>query len=168
MAKRLYRSKSECVIGGVAGGIAEYFDIDPTIVRILWVLLALADGIGVLAYIIAWIIIPANPYAESSERFEKTEGIRQEVIDRAKEVEARLKGEAQPAGPPPGEGAPTGTGRAHRDDSGARIIGIALVCVGVLFLARNFWPWLNLGALWPVALVIAGIVLLASGLGGRK
>ncbi|NLG80721.1 MAG: PspC domain-containing protein [Firmicutes bacterium] len=168
MAKRLYRSKRECIIGGVAGGIAEYFDIDPTIVRILWVLLALADGIGVLAYIIAWIIIPANPYAESSERFEKTEGIRQEVIDRAKEVEARLKGEAPAAGPPPSEGTPAWNGRVRRDDSGAKIIGIALVCVGALFLARNFWPWLNLGALWPVALVIAGIVLLVSGLGGQK
>ncbi|MGE5586908.1 MAG: PspC domain-containing protein [Clostridia bacterium] len=173
MARRLYRSKSECMIGGVAGGIAEYFDIDPTIVRILWVLLALADGVGVLAYLIAWIVIPANPYTEPSERFEKTEGIRREVIDKAKEVEARLKGGAppaasQPAAPQAAEGASTGAGRPRRDDSAGRIIGLILVCAGGLLLVRNFCPWFDLGALWPVVLVAAGIVLLASGVGGRR
>lgn len=164
MAKRLYRSKRDCIIGGVAGGLAEYFDIDPTIVRILWVLLALADGIGVVAYIIAWIIVPADPHSESSERFEKTEGIREEVMDKAREVEARLKGEASPAD----ESRPEGPSAPGGDSSGARVIGIILVCVGALLLARNFWPWLHLGALWPVVLVIAGVVLLASGIGGRR
>ena len=57
--KRLYRAKpSESMIGGVAAGIANYFDTDPTLIRLLWVLLALGYGIGVLAYILAWIIIP--------------------------------------------------------------------------------------------------------------
>ncbi|HHY33452.1 MAG TPA: PspC domain-containing protein [Firmicutes bacterium] len=167
MARRLYRSKSECVIGGVAGGIAEYFDIDPTIVRILWVLFALADGIGILAYIIAWIVIPANPQAEPSERFEKTEGIRQEVIDKAKEVEARLKGETPPPAAAPVERAAAEGSRARRDMSGAKVLGIALVCVGGLLLARNFCPWFDFGALWPVVLIIAGAILLATGLGGR-
>ncbi|MDI7246837.1 MAG: PspC domain-containing protein [Bacillota bacterium] len=168
MARRLYRSKRECIIGGVAGGLAEYFDIDPTIIRILWVLLALADGIGVIAYIIAWIIIPADPHAEPSERFEKTEGIREEVIDRAKEVEARLKGETPQVGSRAAgrEGTPSDD-VTRRADSGAKLVGVILVCIGALFLARNFWPWFNLGALWPIALVIAGILLLIGGVGGR-
>ena len=55
--KRLYRSKENRKIAGVCGGIAEYFNIDPTIVRILWVLFALM-GAGVIAYIVGWIIIP--------------------------------------------------------------------------------------------------------------
>ena len=55
--KRLLRSKNR-MIAGVCGGIAEYFNIDPTIVRILWVLFTFAGGAGILAYIIAWIIIP--------------------------------------------------------------------------------------------------------------
>ena len=56
--KRLYRSKKERIIAGVCGGIGEYLGIDPTIVRILWVLLGLMGGSGIIAYIIAWIIIP--------------------------------------------------------------------------------------------------------------
>jgi len=59
--RRLYRSGKDRILGGVCGGIGEYFDIDPVIVRLLWVLFALAYGIGVLMYIIAWIIIPRNP-----------------------------------------------------------------------------------------------------------
>ena len=59
--KRLYRSKKERIIAGVCGGIAEYFNVDPTLVRLAWVVLALGWGTGVLAYIIAWIIVPENP-----------------------------------------------------------------------------------------------------------
>ena len=56
--KRLYRSKKDRVIGGVCGGIGEYFNIDPIIVRLICILLLLASGAGLVAYIIAWIIIP--------------------------------------------------------------------------------------------------------------
>jgi phage shock protein C len=59
--KRLYRSGNEKILGGVCGGIAEYLGIDPVIVRLLWVIFVLAWGAGILAYLIAWIIIPRNP-----------------------------------------------------------------------------------------------------------
>ena len=59
--KRLYRSAKDKILGGVCGGVADYFNIDPTIVRILWILFSLIYGSGILAYIIAWIIIPRNP-----------------------------------------------------------------------------------------------------------
>ena len=59
--KRLYRSKKDKIIGGVCGGIAEYFGIDPVIVRVIAGVLAFMGGSGILAYIIAWIIIPQNP-----------------------------------------------------------------------------------------------------------
>jgi phage shock protein C len=49
------------MLGGVCGGLGEYFDIDPVIVRLLFVALAFAGGLGIILYIIAWIIIPRNP-----------------------------------------------------------------------------------------------------------
>jgi len=58
--KKLYRSRNKW-IAGVAGGLAEYFNIDPTIVRVVWLILALAYGAGILAYLIAWLIIPQSP-----------------------------------------------------------------------------------------------------------
>lgn len=61
MEKRLYKSNQNKMIDGVCGGIAEYFGIDPTVVRLLWVLFSLMGGSGILAYIIAAIIIPRNP-----------------------------------------------------------------------------------------------------------
>ena len=56
--KKLYRSKKNRIIAGVCGGIGEYFDKDPTLIRLLWIIFVLVGGSGILAYIIAWIIIP--------------------------------------------------------------------------------------------------------------
>ena len=61
MSKRLYKSNREKLVSGVCGGIAEYFNIDPTLVRIAWILFCAAGGSGFLAYVIAAIIIPNNP-----------------------------------------------------------------------------------------------------------
>lgn len=59
--KRLYKSSTDRKLAGVCAGIAEYFDIDPTVVRLAWVVFSLAGGSGVLAYIIAAIVIPDGP-----------------------------------------------------------------------------------------------------------
>jgi len=62
MDKRLYRSGKERILGGVCGGLAEYFDVDPSIVRLLWVLFTIISvGVGIPFYFIAWFIIPRNP-----------------------------------------------------------------------------------------------------------
>lgn len=58
MKKRLHRSNENKVLAGVCGGIAEYFDMDPTLIRLAWILFCALGGSGVLAYIIAAIIIP--------------------------------------------------------------------------------------------------------------
>ena len=62
MEKRLYKSKENRMLDGVCGGIAEYFNIDPTLVRLGWFVFSLSGGSGVLAYIIALIIIPEKPH----------------------------------------------------------------------------------------------------------
>ena len=61
MEKKLYRSRDGKLICGVCAGIAEYFNIDPTVVRVAFALFACMGGSGILAYIIAAIIIPRNP-----------------------------------------------------------------------------------------------------------
>lgn len=60
--KKLYRSNREQMVSGVCGGIAEYFELDPTLVRLGWVLFSFFGGSGILAYIICCIVIPKNPY----------------------------------------------------------------------------------------------------------
>ena len=61
MNKRLYKSRDNQMLDGVCAGIAEYFDMDPTVVRLAWVLFCLAGGSGILAYIIAAVIIQRTP-----------------------------------------------------------------------------------------------------------
>ncbi len=58
--EKLYRSEKNRILGGVCGGLGLYLDIDPNILRILWVLFSLFYGIGILAYIVAWLILPGE------------------------------------------------------------------------------------------------------------
>ena len=60
MQKKLYKSQADKKLCGVCGGIAEYFNMDPTLVRLLWVLFTLAGGAGLLCYIIAAIVMPES------------------------------------------------------------------------------------------------------------
>ena len=79
MTRRLYRSRKEKIIAGVCGGLAEYFDIDPVIVRLLMVLLFIY-GVGVIIYILAWIMIPMEP----PEKVEVEEVVIDTVEDKKK------------------------------------------------------------------------------------
>ena len=58
MKKRLYKSSTDKKVCGVCGGIANYFDVDPTVIRLIWVIFTLAGGSGLIAYIIAASIMP--------------------------------------------------------------------------------------------------------------
>ena len=60
--RRLYRSRTNRVIAGISGGLGEYIGVDPTIIRLVWILLALPGGVpGIVLYLLAWIIIPLEP-----------------------------------------------------------------------------------------------------------
>ena len=66
--KKLYRSRENAMLAGVCGGIGEYFDIDPTIVRLAWVILGFCGGVVLWAYIIAAVIIPQRPQYIEGEK----------------------------------------------------------------------------------------------------
>ena len=60
--KRLYRSKKERILGGVCGGLAEHIDVDPSIIRLVWIVVTLVSiGLGIIIYLAAWIIVPEDP-----------------------------------------------------------------------------------------------------------
>jgi len=143
--KRLYRSKKDHMIGGVCGGIAEYFNIDPVIVRVIAVVSIFANGIGLIAYLIAWIIIPQNPEQAS----EKEEGkLREKAENIAQNIGKRLR-----------------EGSDDNERKNSRIIGgLILLALGCLFLINNFLPWFNFSRLWPLILIIIGLAILVSSL----
>ena len=59
--KKLYRSNQNRMVAGVCGGIAEYFDIDPTLVRVVWAIAGVLGAFGIIAYVICLVLIPENP-----------------------------------------------------------------------------------------------------------
>lgn len=61
MTKRLFRSGREKMLGGVCGGLGEYFDVDPTLIRLGAVIAIFGAGLGFFAYLIAWLVVPMNP-----------------------------------------------------------------------------------------------------------
>lgn len=65
--KRLYRTEDDRMLGGVCGGLGEYFDVDPVLIRLLWVAFTLAYGSGLLAYIIFWIVVPEKSELEKEQ-----------------------------------------------------------------------------------------------------
>ena len=74
--KRLYRSKNDRMLGGVCAGLGEHFDIDPTVIRLVWaVITVLSIGTGVLVYVIAWILIPEEESGSSEQKTHKPEGL---------------------------------------------------------------------------------------------
>ncbi len=82
MQKKLYRSETNRMLGGVCGGLGEYFDIDPTFIRLLFVIITFSGGAGVLAYLILWIVVPSESSINltSDEVFEKnTQEVKEKV-----------------------------------------------------------------------------------------
>jgi phage shock protein C len=137
MNRRLYRSQTESVLGGVAGGVAEYLDLDPAIVRVVWALLALiTGGVFFILYIVMWIVVPVG--AEPPEA-----------------------AEGQPAGADPATGWNAQPRRARGSSGGGSwIFGLVLIGLGLYLLAREYLPEVNFDRLWPLGLVLLGVILL--------
>lgn len=134
LAKRLYRSESDRILAGVAGGIAEYFEVDPLLVRIVTALSILSGG-GLILYILLWIFVPSHSSLSSTT--EKTIEANTEELSRTAEKWGK-------------EASRNGTW------------GVLLIVIGIYFLLQNFnlipWHiWNELWKLWPIALILLGL-----------
>lgn len=127
MSKKIYRSKTNRMISGVCGGLGEYFSIDPTIIRLFWLLLAIStSGGGIIAYIIAIIIMP-----EEDDNMTYYDG----------------------------------NNNKDTFKNSAVFLGVGLIIVGSILLAKKIWPWFSLkwfrfSKYWPIILIIAGIYVI--------
>ena len=150
--ERLYRSSTQKMLGGVCGGLGEYFNIDPTLVRIVYVLVTIATGVvlGVVLYAALWLIVPSEASVGKSVR----ESMRETVDEMAKsardigsEVQAALR--RSPRG-----------GTHHIEPE--VLAGPILVIIGLLFLLANLdlLGWFRWGRLWPLIIIVIGVLLL--------
>jgi phage shock protein PspC (stress-responsive transcriptional regulator) len=155
MNRRLYRSRRDSVIGGVAGGVAEYLDVDPSIVRIIWAILAIVTGgVFVLIYIVMWVVVPEGPPAG--------------VPPAPGTPDVSPPAGSDPGATPPPAYSPAwgGPPPRHRTGglNGALVFGLILIGVGIGFLNDEFLPDIDSRFVWPVALVVIGLVILAGSL----
>jgi phage shock protein C len=175
---------------GVAGGMAEYFELDPSLVRLLWVAATVVTGgLAVPVYILAWIILPRDDrpttyggtWHDWSEEFHsETQRLASEarrVADDVRETSHSWRAPEQPSTPPP---AGTSEAAAPAEDpwwrseryverqgqgqrrSHSKSTGVLLVGLGVLLLAANagVFRWVDGRTMWPLILIGIGVILL--------
>lgn len=155
MEKRLYRSRNDRMIWGVCGGLAEYFAIDPTLMRLIFVLLIFAGGIGIIAYIVLAIVTPM----ESSQTSEPRETIKQNVQEMKETAESigedirttfdKKSDTSKEPEKVPYQGA-------------GYILGLIVLVIGIVLLLSNIFNWFHWAIFWPVILIVIGIVIVAA------
>ncbi len=164
MEKRLYRSQNDRMVWGVCGGLAKYFDMDPTIIRIIFVLLIFANGLGLLAYIIMAIAVPlegSKATAPKEAIKENVEELKSTASELGREIRSTFTDTEE-------ETKPEAASETHHRRR--NILGIILIVAGVLFLmgSLNLFSWLHWGYLWPLALVAVGLIIIFSARSRRK
>lgn len=140
MTKKLYRSYDDRILGGVAGGLGEYLELDPTLIRLIFAL-AFMSGFGFIAYLFAWIIIPLDPSCDT----QKT------GVDEIKETAEKFAKDTE-----------------RHSDNFRFWSGLIIVLFALSILAQNllgFGLWHNF---WPIILVALGIVLIAGSIDKKR
>ena len=169
MEKRLYKSRTDRMIGGVCGGLADCFGVDPTLVRVGAVLMALANGVGVIAYIILLIVVPEEGEKPMYAAWTDPTDAPVTPVTPVEPVEpVEPVAPVDPVDPvdPVAPVAPPVTVTPERSTPRPRGLmgGIILIVIGGIFLASQFVPGLDIGKLWPLVLVAIGVsMLLKSG-----
>jgi phage shock protein PspC (stress-responsive transcriptional regulator) len=132
---RLTRSSTDKIIAGVCGGLAEYLEIDPVLVRLAFLVLFLASGIGFPIYLILWIVMPL----EDSEAVADSDVIQKNINDIGETVQSGVRRLGRP-----------GT------------IGVMMVLLGAYFLLSEIglFNWVSGVVFWPLVLIGTGIYLL--------
>lgn len=136
MKQRLYRSRINKKLGGVCAGLADYFDIDVTIVRVILCCAIFLHGIGFIAYIILWIVMP-----EATTQFASTNAATQQSDYSYYSSEQDVR---------------------SRRSSGI-IAGMALILFGIFLLLNNLLPEFNFEDYYPILLILGGMLILAHG-----
>ncbi len=176
MDDRLYRSRTDRMIAGVAGGVAERYDMDPALVRIAWALLILGTGgLFFLLYIVMAIVVPEDPLDAATPAAPM--GAQPPMTDAVALADTTGSGDAardsagvatdpEPTGAAAAAAAPAPAmsarearraARGERRDSNAPMIfGAVLVIIGVVAFAGQVFPQLDFDLIWPIGLIVLG------------
>lgn len=167
LQKRLYRSKNDRMIAGVCGGLGDYFDIDSSLIRLAVLLIFLFQGIGLIAYIIAWIIISEEPVknqysAQNKDSFKKNVNPNQADSDfeaendfNKRESEAEVEAQAQNIAYQEAKN----SGSQNKNNR-RQLFAMIMILLGSIFLVDIWIPDFYWERYWPLIFIILGFLLL--------
>ena len=148
----LYRSKRNKFIAGVAGGLGEYFKVDPNIIRLLFIISIFFGGVGAIVYLICWVIIPlegsGNKIADDYYK-ENIEEIKQKAKNFTEEFKANVENENETF--------------SQNKPQPQKWLGIILLLIGGIFLLDNLGviASINFAKFWPLILMAFGLKILS-------
>lgn len=137
MPEQLHKSRTNKVFAGVCGGLADYFKVDATLIRLAWALAFFFGGTGLILYILAMIIMPEDPSSKSQEIKNDEDTITETEEKEKKELPV-----------------------VDAEEKKHQIFGLILVGLGGYFLVEKFFPLFHFQNWWPIILILIGIFIL--------
>ncbi len=161
MPQNLHKSRTNKVFAGVCGGVGEYFNVDATIIRLVWALAFFLGGTGFILYILAMIIMPDDPVT-----LQKKQTMPKTIVATTTQEDESDSGTEDDA--EPNEAAPNPTNKNSGEDKKNQIFGLILVVLGGYFLLERYIPFFEIRHWWPMALIIIGLFVIFKGRGGSR
>jgi len=158
MEKKLYRDELNKKIGGVCAGIAEYLNVDVTIVRVIFALTLVAKGGGALVYFVLWAVLPKKPYHLSNP-------LNNPNVDYTVPPVSEPFNPFRAGTPPFNAGVPPFAVKPPKKSNAGLIVGVALVLFGTFVLLEQFdlIPFLSFHQIWPIILIAIGAMIILTG-----
>ena len=143
--KKIFRSIDDYMIAGVCGGLADYFNIDSSLIRIIFVLLAIGGGSGILIYLILWLVIPKEIGVEKQvNREEKVKEFAEDVKNKAKTIAKEINSDVK-----------------IEKMKKINILGIILILVGLVAIWNQISPiTIQWNFFWPGLLILVGLLVM--------
>lgn len=143
--QKLTRSRKERILFGVCGGLANYFGMDPTIIRLLFVVLTLAGGSGPLLYIILAFVVPEEKEGKQGNREKNLQNFAKDVGKRAQNLAGEIK-------------------KSQKNQEKIRnLLGLGVILLGIILLVQQFVninAFINWDFVWPGAIILIGLLII--------
>lgn len=136
MEKKLQRDSRNKVVGGVCSGLANYFDIDASLVRLLFAFMFLCASAGFWLYIILWIVMPAGQISQNADYFVSPDGTTEVTEEGKNDIQKTPK------------------------SKGSLVAGLILIGIGAIGLLHRYIPEINWDTAWPILLIVLGLFLI--------
>ncbi|RCW49958.1 MULTISPECIES: PspC domain-containing protein [unclassified Halanaerobium] len=180
MKKRIYRSRDDRIIAGICGGLAEYFNIDATLIRLAFIFIFIFQGIGLIAYLISWFIIPEKPeekeqkeqyYLPTQDNNIKNGAEKEDDFYSNYYQSDELENDKYQADKQFNKDHQIEDHRSYDSkfennnvsNERNKTLGLILIIIGAIFLVNIWIPEFYWQKYWPVFLIAAGLLILFRG-----